>query len=612
MFRKLVSNLPFSPALVGQLGFYARRLRKEELTRRVGLFMTVMALIVQSFVVFVPATSANGSDSNDMCPGISRDSAGVKKIKACYENNTRHYRDVMNYFGVSKTELWKALDNSGAWRNTTTYKNWYTFGHDARSIDVKNYSSAVAGTLYARKWKNTIQTRQWGWKGQSGETEFIILADCGNLALKRLLNPSAACVSLTASKRDISAGDSITLTAKATTDDGAEIAGYNFTQAGPVSDKTTVKTDDESATWKRTLSTAGTYKYTVSIDTTNNKDKITAKTCTETVTVTEKNIEKPSITIKKTVNDSEHATVAVGETFTYKVEVTNNGNVALKNAVVTDTAPQQVTLLTASAGKISGKTWTNTIASLAARESVTYTITAKYAVYASGTHTNSVCVDTPSITGAPDACDDATTSTDQIGNPDVVLNKVADNKTQNGINATTAKANGGDVIVYTITATNSGKAAGEVTLDDNLTDTLEYATLTDNGGGTFDQNTNVLSWGRVSLKSGEKTSRTFVMTVKDPVPAMAQNQGTPTSYDCTMSNIVRPDGEDAINIPVACPAAKEIVEQTVVKQLPSTGPGENMVFAGALLMVVSFLWARSRQLGKEVRLVRKDFSAGSL
>ena len=30
MFRKLVSNLAFSPALVGQLGFYAKRLRKEE------------------------------------------------------------------------------------------------------------------------------------------------------------------------------------------------------------------------------------------------------------------------------------------------------------------------------------------------------------------------------------------------------------------------------------------------------------------------------------------------------------------------------------------------------------------------------------------------------
>ena len=79
-----------------------------------------------------------------------------------------------------------------------------------------------------------------------------------------------------------------------------------------------------------------------------------------------------------------------------------------------------------------------------------------------------------------------------------------------------------------------------------------------------------------------------------------------------MSNAIRQDGEDMINVPVNCPAAKEIVEQTVVKQLPSTGPGENMLFAGGLLVIVTFFWARSRQLGKEVRLVRKDFSSGTI
>ena len=37
MFKKIVSQLSFSPALVGQLGFYARRLRKEQFTRRLGM-----------------------------------------------------------------------------------------------------------------------------------------------------------------------------------------------------------------------------------------------------------------------------------------------------------------------------------------------------------------------------------------------------------------------------------------------------------------------------------------------------------------------------------------------------------------------------------------------
>lgn len=521
MFRKLVSNLPFSPALVGQIGFYARRLRKEEATRRIGLFVTVLALIVQSFTVFVPSTSANGSDANDMCPGVTRDAAGAKKVKNCYENNTRHYRDIMNYFGISKTELWKALDGNAAFRSTSTYGNWYTFGHLKRFTGDKNYSGQVPGDLYARKWGHSgnIDNGQYGWKGKSGETDFIILVNCGNLALKRLLHPSAACVSLVASKKDLSIGDAFTLTAKASTDDGAEIAQYNFAQTGPTTATNTVKTNKETASWARTLATAGTYKFTVSIDTTNNKDSITSKSCAEEVTVSEK------------------------ETPVEPCPIPGKEN--LKKDDV-NCVPD--------------------------------------------------CTTTPTMPGCA---------------PNIEVVKTATNKVQN-VDATTVKADGGDIIVYTITAKNSGKSAGKVTLEDNLTDTLEYATLTDNGGGSFDQSTHVLSWGDASIAAGESTTRTFVVTVNDPVPAMAQNTGTPSSYNCIMSNAIRQDGEDMINVPVNCPAAKEIVEQTVVKQLPSTGPGENMLFAGGLLVIVTFFWARSRQLGKEVRLVRKDFSSGTI
>ena len=61
MFRNIVSNLPFSPALVGQLGFYAKRLRKEEATRRLGLIFTVLALVVQSFAVFQAPEPVNAT-----------------------------------------------------------------------------------------------------------------------------------------------------------------------------------------------------------------------------------------------------------------------------------------------------------------------------------------------------------------------------------------------------------------------------------------------------------------------------------------------------------------------------------------------------------------------
>ena len=61
MFKKIVSHLPFSPTLVGQLGFYAKRLSKEQASRRVGLILTALALVVQYFAVFVPPESANAA-----------------------------------------------------------------------------------------------------------------------------------------------------------------------------------------------------------------------------------------------------------------------------------------------------------------------------------------------------------------------------------------------------------------------------------------------------------------------------------------------------------------------------------------------------------------------
>lgn len=515
MFRKLVSNLGFSPALVGQVAFYAKRLKKEENTRRLGLLFTVFALIIQSFVVFAPPTSANDKNSNDMCPGISRDSDGVAKIKSCYNNNTRHYRDIMEYFSISKKELWSALDN-GAWRYTTDYKNWYTFGHDETGSDVKNYSSAVAGKLYARKWKNTIHTRQYGWKGKSGETDFIILADCGNLALKRLLNPTAKCVSLTASKQDINLGDSITLTAKSAVDDGAEIAKYDFSQAGPSGDNasTSVKTNSETATWTRTLSHAGNYKFTVNIDTTNNKDNITSRSCVTEVIVAQPQAKCPY----------------------------------------------------------------------------------NPAILASSPDCKQTCTTNPELSGCA---------------PDIEITKKATNRSQNDVDATTKTAHAGDIILYTITITNNGKTAGTVALDDILTDSLEYSQLTEMGGGTYNATNKSLNWGSLTIQPGATTTRQFVMTVYNPIPAMAQNQGTATSYDCIMSNVVRKDGEGMINIPVECPVTKQVVEQTV-QQLPHTGPTENMIFAGLLLAVASYFYARTRLMRKEVRLIRRDLNAGTI
>lgn len=77
MFRKIVSSLPFSPALVGQLGFYVRELRKEQSARRLGLIFIVLTAVVQGFALLEPpqaltARPVDVSASNVPSAGILR------------------------------------------------------------------------------------------------------------------------------------------------------------------------------------------------------------------------------------------------------------------------------------------------------------------------------------------------------------------------------------------------------------------------------------------------------------------------------------------------------------------------------------------------------------
>ncbi len=116
--------------------------------------------------------------------------------------------------------------------------------------------------------------------------------------------------------------------------------------------------------------------------------------------------EKPSILIKKTVNNQKNTKVEANTDFNYEITVSNNGNVDLKDVVVTDRAPANITFVSADNGEIKDNTLTLKISSLKVGESKTITI--KSQATATGmTAVNTACVDTPTIPGDNDGCDSA-------------------------------------------------------------------------------------------------------------------------------------------------------------------------------------------------------------
>src|SRR6266536_2180022 len=104
MFRKLVSNLPYSPTLVGQLGFYTRRLKKEQVTRKLGLIFTILALLVQSFALIQPPEAANAAGYRDNSANsiIQGGALSITELRQKYAQNPTHdLPTIYNYYHLS-------------------------------------------------------------------------------------------------------------------------------------------------------------------------------------------------------------------------------------------------------------------------------------------------------------------------------------------------------------------------------------------------------------------------------------------------------------------------------------------------------------------------------
>ncbi len=427
MFKQIISNLSFSPALVGQLGFYAKRLRKEETTRRLGLVFVALALVVQGLAVFQPPESANASNQNDFVQGGLGygSSASLNNFLKPYDANSNNLRGVMNYTGITRAEIASAKYSS--WKRTSTTLSWgfqprFSAAQGEHDIKVTGPAGGKVITMvYARPmslWKGPITI--YGWVGHSQKMGwFAIMQECGNLVTLKI--PPVP--------------------------------------TPPKPAPTPVPTP------------------------------------------------KPTPTPVPT--------------------------------------PKPV----------------------------------------------------PTVTPTP--------------TPVPTIEKISQLKTalnlsQGSVNATTVTAQAGDRISYTITAQNDGNAEATVMLEDPLADVLEYATLTDNGGGVLNPTTKRLVWPDAKLAPGAKAIRTFAIRLPDTIPATAQGLSDPTSYDCIIVNVF---GND-VTINVNCSTPKAV--EQVVTQLPKTGPTENLIFAGIVLSIATYFYARARQVKKEVRLIRRSLNTGTI
>lgn len=198
MFKKIISSLPFSPALVGQLSFYAKRLKKEEATRKIGLIFTALALVVQSFAVFQAPEAANASSTNDLIRGGFSSKGDYLRN---YDANTGNLKDLFKAVGISRSDIenthsdtWNSISDGGySWGHLSRFS--HAQGERSYTVPTSNGSTT---TFYYRP-LHLSDTKSYTIKNGStyealvGKTSsgihFALLKICGNLVLKTTPRP---------------------------------------------------------------------------------------------------------------------------------------------------------------------------------------------------------------------------------------------------------------------------------------------------------------------------------------------------------------------------------------------------------------------------------------
>ncbi|MGH7196183.1 MAG: hypothetical protein ACREGJ_00245 [Candidatus Saccharimonadales bacterium] len=635
MFRKLVSSLPFSPALVGQLGFYARRLRKEQATRRLGLIFTALAIVVQSFAVFSPPEQAVASSGSDIIKGGV---SSVQEIMNVYDAGAKgqnDFKDLMDYVGITRSELAK-LDTKVVYVCSSDH-SIISFGRQHRYSTAEGelahkvprqtggFSTFYSVPLYRFDDVNNRVNCYDSYIGHSAKMGwFSIMRKCGNLQIKHNVTPIPKAHFITASCKTIQ-GYAYDERQK-----DLRVKVYLFFDGPPGKGKQYGPIVADQATPNSPL--GGGYGFNFSVPA--EYQKLNRPVTVWGVMQPLPGWDQPTVQFDNTVSIPGNCVptqTPLAQCSALKVNLVDRTRISLSASARAEQGASitgYTYIVTDKSGKkiyekfVTSSSLSNTSEIIDLRSSGDYT--ARVVVKTSLGDRESADCTKPVRIASVDKC--KYNPTLPVGHPDCqpcpyeptlwlkdedCVSKISQSKEAKNLSQKLANANGttaqaSDRIEFTIYTTNLSGADTTTKVEENLSDVLEYANLIDSGGGTFDEQKKIISWGDVKLGAQGTDTRRFVVQLKEVIPATPRAANDPASYNCVMTNSYG----NTIDINVQCPPEKAV--ESAVKQLPSTGPGANMIFAGSLLMTVTYFFARSKQMNKEVRIIRKEFNTGTI
>lgn len=186
MFRKLISDVTFSSSLIGELGKYAQRLKREELLRQISVWLTLGAAIVTTIVFLFPPASSNTAHPNDLLRG------GVssrQELLERYNNNDSDIKSIFTALGISHGDLLDSEEQTISLSDARYLSGRVTGEHSQVGEYSYNYTkkNGTIGTIYLAPTSSLRLPSQQPLSAVTGVSEtlgtFAILLSSGNVAL---------------------------------------------------------------------------------------------------------------------------------------------------------------------------------------------------------------------------------------------------------------------------------------------------------------------------------------------------------------------------------------------------------------------------------------------
>lgn len=552
MFKKLLSNLPFNPSLIHQVSFYTQRMKQESKIRRTAFIFMALTMVVQFFAVISPPQPTLASSGNDIIPGGF--SSKTSAVTYCNQNSY-DFRVILQRFGITCADL--SASATQTIRSTDYNRKLLSLGRIAYG-KAGERPQVINGTTYYQRYLWSWDTGAYSsYTALVGRTAtgapFMVLYNCGNVTVVEsapapppppLVAPPPPAPTNRRPAMNFTANCAAVSWSASDADGMPRVRIYITTS--------TVNSDTD---W-------------------NNKGPFV-----HSVTPTGSGINNGSWSIPSQYRNT---------TTRYRVF-----------AVVSDKLPS------------------------GAMDDTNYVRASPVTGVLFGPCTQTpppppLPPTPPPVTPPPptDVCPDiigTQTNTseckpcDQASSNDatacITISKSARNVTKNTESTASLAAAGGDEIVYTLSAKNTGRVTvNGFVVEENISDVLDYATLTNPQGGKLGSN-NVIKWDESSIKPGETVERKFTVKIKNPIPTTPVSTSDPGHFDGKLTNVYG----NTVTISLPLPPAKQI-EITTTTTLPSTGPGESIAAGFAVTVVIAYFFARSRLFATELTIVREEYA----